>query len=191
MELFAVVALLASANPARVWAVLPDGSKSERVQAAVIGAGAAGTVVVLVSVASRGLLNMLSIGDVAAAVSVGTVLIIWGVYEAIAGLPSAQPALAGPLAGLVPVAFPTMLSPPFVFAAVGASIAATPLTALTGVVIAVAACGSVSCLATGQDAGAARRVAGSASRALGLVQVVCGATYLVAALHLVTGWHLA
>ena len=102
------LALLAAANPIRVHAVRP-GVVTPGVlgyaTAVVIGAGA------VFAVLAESLLDLIDVSASSARIAAGVSLVVVSTRDALGPAPSAQPALGGDRAGLVPVAFPAMMSP--------------------------------------------------------------------------------
>lgn len=102
------LALLAAANPIRVHAVRPD-----RITPGVLGYAAAvvmgaGTVF---AVLAESLLDLVDVSASSARIAAGMALVVVSTRDALGPAPSAQPALGGDRAGLVPVAFPAMMNP--------------------------------------------------------------------------------
>jgi small neutral amino acid transporter SnatA (MarC family) len=119
------VALVAALNPFRAALGVPrrEGDRSGGRAAAGLAAlgGAAGAVgVLVVALAGDPLLDLLNVSDTSARIAVGTVAAIVGGADLVRRPPSAEPALAGWGAALVPVTVPLVLRPALILAGVGA-----------------------------------------------------------------------
>ena len=102
------LALLAAVNPIRVHAVRPD-VVTVRVIAFAGGVViAAGTAFALLS---GPLLDLVDVSVSSARIAAGVALVAVAARDALGPVPTAEPALAGDRAGIIPVAFPAALPP--------------------------------------------------------------------------------
>lgn len=167
-----IVATVAVVNAPRVRSALP----SE--EPVLVGAlGAAATLVALLPVAGFAgpLTDGLDLTAPTVRMAAGVVLLVFGAVTAVAGPPPAEPRLPGRRAGLVPVAFPVLLTP-----GVGLLVLAGALDRSAPVAVAVAALA----LATVPLVA----VVGSGSRALDAVWL--GAGRVLAAVVVLAGMGL-
>jgi small neutral amino acid transporter SnatA (MarC family) len=112
---FLAFALVAAVNPCRLRLALPD-----RRGAVVVGTLVALAVFAAISAIGGGLLDALDISPESFRLGAAAVLVLEGARALVFARPTAEPELAGLKAGLVPVAFPLLLTPGVVALAVAA-----------------------------------------------------------------------
>jgi small neutral amino acid transporter SnatA (MarC family) len=117
-----VAALLAALNPFRAALGVPRGERDRRdvARLAALGATAGVLVVVAVALAAGPVLDAANVSDPALRIAAGAVAAIVGGADLIRRPPSAEPALPGWRAALVPVAVPLTARPALILLAVSA-----------------------------------------------------------------------
>ena len=135
----AILAFVAAINPGRSSSAAPLLPARRRTASNVFG------VAILVGVTTAATLSgpivgALGVSDPNARIAAGIGLLVVGAHALFSAAPDAEPSLSGPLAGLVPLAFPLWLNPAAVALAVAvgaeAGVARCVLAALPAVVIA-------------------------------------------------------
>lgn len=113
-----LLALVAAANPVRAHAVRPD-----PVSGGVLGwaAGVSMLAVVVAAAVSGPLLDLVDVSVSSARIAAGMALVIVAAKDALFSPPVPQPALSGDRAGLLPIAFPAILTPAAVLLVVAAA----------------------------------------------------------------------
>jgi small neutral amino acid transporter SnatA (MarC family) len=104
-----VVAALCTVNAPRARTALPTTPEARAVAA--LGAALTAAVLAVVAVVADPLLDLVSISPPSARLATGLLLVATGVLALGSPGPEPQPALEGRRAALVPVAFPTLLTP--------------------------------------------------------------------------------
>ncbi len=112
---FLAFALVAAVNPCRLRLVLP-----ERVAAVALGCLVALGAVAAIAALGGALLDALDISPESFRLGAALVLVLEGARALVFARPAPEPELAGLKAGLVPVAFPLLLTPGVVALAVAA-----------------------------------------------------------------------
>ena len=102
------LAALCVVNPARVRAALP---RQETVLVGGLGAGVAWLALVPLVALADAVIDAAQVASSTLRMAVGVVLVLQGGWAMVTRAPSAEPALAGRRAALVPVAFPVLLTP--------------------------------------------------------------------------------
>jgi small neutral amino acid transporter SnatA (MarC family) len=126
-----VVAVVAVVNPARLSPalqtlppVLPDSTSIRRARSVAVvalGAGVAVSVLAVLAAASARLLDAIDVSAPTMRVAAGLVLILAVIRDLIGGRPTAEPALRGWGAALVPVAMPFVARPELAILVVSAA----------------------------------------------------------------------
>ena len=169
------VALVAALNPVRAALAVPRGGPSP-VRIAALG-GAVGALVVLVlALAGSLLLDALDVSDPAFRIAAGAVAAIAGALDLARRPPSAEPALPGWRAALVPVAVPLVIRPALVLGALGASADRGPAVVVVALVVGV---GVLAAAALVPADGPGRRVARWAAALTGAVLAAAGVLLVV------------
>jgi small neutral amino acid transporter SnatA (MarC family) len=114
------VALVAALNPVRAALGVPRRGGRPAVGVAALGGALGAGVVVTVALAGDALLDALDVSDPAFRIAAGAVAAIAGALDLLRRPPSAEPALGGWGAALVPVAVPLVIRPALVLGAVSA-----------------------------------------------------------------------
>jgi small neutral amino acid transporter SnatA (MarC family) len=180
--LLAVVAIVAAVNPSRVAetaAGLPEASRPPAGSArgvALIGAGAAGVVYVLLAVVASPLLDAIDVSAPTMMVAAGLVLILAAAKDLFVGAPAPEPALDGWGAALVPVAVPASVRPQVGVAAVAIGATHGPAAVVVGSILTV---GGVAIAVTAHASDGARRVVRWFGVVAVAVAVVAGAAFAV------------
>jgi small neutral amino acid transporter SnatA (MarC family) len=172
---FLAFALVAAVNPCRQRLVLPD-RRAAVALGAVIAFGAFAAVAAL----GGGLLDALDISPESFRLGAGLVLALEGARALVFARPAAEPELPGLKAGLVPVAFPLLLTPGVVALAVAAGGDEVEAEAVGALALTLALTLGVTLLQRGTRADALL-VAGA--RLLGALEVVAGVALAVDAIR--------
>lgn len=112
------VAALCTVNAPRNRSCLPA---TDRQVVAAAGAAVTGVVVAALALLADPLLDLVSVSAPTARIAAGALLLVTGVLTLALAPPAPEPALPGRRAALVPVAFPTLLSPALAALTVAAS----------------------------------------------------------------------
>lgn len=139
-----VLAMIAAANPFRALAARPAGATRSTVGAALgatlalaaFGAGLAGP-----------LLDLIDVSGPNAEIAAGVALLVVALKDVFLRPPTAEPALPGWMAGLVPLAFPVMFTPAFALLVVAGSSERGVIVALAAVLLALLPVGALLLLA--------------------------------------------
>jgi len=115
------VALLAALNPVRAALAVPRADGPSPVKVAALGGAVGAAVVLVAALAGALLLDALDVSDPAFRIAAGVVAVITGAIDLVRRPPSAEPALPGWRAALVPVAVPLVIRPALVLGAVSAN----------------------------------------------------------------------
>ncbi len=169
-----LLALVVALNPPRAAFGIPRAGRSQRavVSIAALGGLIGGLAVCAAAAVSGSLLEALDISDPSFRIAAGVVAALCGVADLLRRPPPPEPALAGWLGALVPVAIPLVVRPAVLVLALGAGADQGPLVAAGGMAIGIALLtGLTAWCATGGPSG---RVLGWASRLLATVLVACG-----------------
>ncbi len=142
-------AALCTVNAPRNRTCLPT---ADRQTVATLGSGVTGAAVVVLALAADGLLDLVSVSAPTARIAAGALLLVTGVLTLALAAPAREPALPGRRAALVPVAFPTLLSPALAALAVAAAADHGPLTASAVLLAALVTVPAVAALAPGSGA---------------------------------------
>jgi small neutral amino acid transporter SnatA (MarC family) len=137
-----VVAFVVAVNPARLHSALPHAdSRTARLAATALGAAVTLVVYVLLAAAAGPMLDALDIDDASARIAAGLVLLVAGLRDLVGRPPTADPALPGWRAALVPVTVPLLLRPEVamltIIAGADEGIAATVIAAVVALALVV------------------------------------------------------
>ena len=129
-----VLAMIAAANPFRALAARPPGATGETVMAALTA-----TMVLawISAVLSGPLLDLVDVSGPNARIAAGIALLVVALKDVFAAPPTAEPALTGWRAGVVPLAFPVIFSPALALLAVAGAAERGVALALTATAIAL------------------------------------------------------
>jgi small neutral amino acid transporter SnatA (MarC family) len=171
--LWAAVLLLAL-NPARAAFGVPRAGRSPRavIELAALGGAAGGLVVCLAALVGEPLLDALDVSESSFRIAAGIVAALAGAIDLFRRPPSAEPALDGWRAALVPVAIPLVARPALIVLALGAGADSGALVAVGAMAVGVALLTTLA--AAGPADGPSGRVLRWASRLLPLGLVALG-----------------
>jgi small neutral amino acid transporter SnatA (MarC family) len=110
-----ILAMIAAANPLRAVSARPDDTTT-----ATVAAAAATTLVLvgLTAVVSGPFLDLIDLSGPSARIAAGIALLVVSLRDVFLAPPSASPAPSGPVAGVVPLAFPVVFTPALALLAV-------------------------------------------------------------------------
>ena len=166
-----VIAAAAAVSAPRALAALPP---DDRIRVAILGALAAALGTGVLAALANPIADAVDLADPTVRTAAGAVLAAQGIASLFLRLPEPEPRLAGRWAALLPVAFPTLLTPGLGLLAVSASLDHGTLTTVAAVAGALA---SVPVLAVA--------VARPPARAMRGVAALFGAALVVAGIGLV------
>ena len=177
-----VLAFVVTMNIARVRPALPERASTGHVRFGVVAAGALTVVglVALLAVFGDELLDALDISRASFRLAAGVVLLVAAIRVLLSPGAATEPILAGPLAALVPVAFPLLLTPELAVLTVAAITDATIATTLGAFALALVPTLAGSFLPRDGTVG---RLLPSYARVLAVVLGVLGAALLVDAIR--------
>ena len=112
-------AAVCAANPFRLGACAPAPVEARR-QAVVVAVAVTLIAVGLFALLSKPILEMLNVSGSSSRIAAGVAVLIVGIRDLFIQPPAAEPALAGWRAGIVPMAFPTLLTPALLILAISA-----------------------------------------------------------------------
>ena len=133
--LLLVVAAVAAVSAPRAQSALPNHG---RVRAAAEGALVALAAAALLAALAGALADAVDLADPTVRMATGTVLAAQGIVAMLLPLPRSEPRLAGRAAALVPVAFPTLLTPALGLLAVSGSLDRSAPTTVGALLVALA-----------------------------------------------------
>lgn len=183
-----VLAALCAVNAPRSRSVLPtdgDGwfgsadntgirSRPKRLPVALGGAGIALLILVPVAAFAEPLLDLVDISPATARIATGLLLVVTGILLVGWPLPSPEPSLPGRQAALVPVAFPTLLTPGLALLALTASADHSAAVALVVLAVALATLPGIAMIPVRPPGSAQHRVLDGSARAIAGVLVLAG-----------------
>jgi len=123
------LAAVCAANPFRVGACAPESAVARR-QAVVVATAFTLFAVALSALLSDPILDLLNVSGSSSRIAAGAAVLIVGIRDLFAQPPSPEPALAGLLAGIVPMAFPSLFTPALAILAVSAGAERGAVTAI-------------------------------------------------------------
>lgn len=106
----AILALLSAFNSGRTRAAAPADTVLRR-SALVVCLGALAALIVAFSWLSDPILDTLGVSDPNARIAAGIALLVVAAHDLFGAAPTPEPGLSGPLAGLIPMAFPVAFTP--------------------------------------------------------------------------------
>ncbi|MDE0701615.1 MAG: hypothetical protein F4Y27_00545 [Acidimicrobiaceae bacterium] len=115
-----VLAVICAANPFRVAACAPASVDTRR-QAVVVATASTLLAVGLMALLSDPILDLLNVSGSSSRIAAGVAVLIVGIRDLFVQPPSPEPALTGRLAGIMPMAFPTLFTPALVILAISAA----------------------------------------------------------------------
>lgn len=168
------LAAVCAANPFRVAACAPS-SPDIRRQAATVATLLSLAAVGLLAVLSEAILEALNVSGSSSRIAAGAAVLVVGIRDLFIQPPSSEPALQGWRAGIVPIAFPTILTPALAILAISAG---SERGAATAVAVIGAAILVVAVIAAGNICGTYWRTAsvGSAGVVVGTLLLLNGVT---------------
>ena len=173
-----LIALIAALSPARAALTVPvDGRpRCEVLTVALLGTVVGGAVVLVAALVADPLADALDVSAPGLRIGAGILGALAGLVDVFRRPPSPEPAMAGRLAALVPVAFPAVARPPLVMLALSAGADRGLPVVLAALVVGG---GAVVALAAAPRTPAGARVLHWAGRLLGAVLAVAGTALVI------------
>ena len=160
------------------WFAVADSTEStrrpKRLQVAVAGAGIALVVLVPIAALARPVLDLVDISPATARIATGLLLAVTGILLVGWPMPTPEPSLPGGQAALVPVAFPTLLTPGLALLTLTASADHSALVALVVLAIALVTLPAMAMIPVAPRGSAQHRVLDGSARAVAGVLVLAG-----------------